>query len=236
MGPLFVWDLVPMNESWAPYALLQADGTAKPQFTALASFGATRQAEIAPTGFAPMQSSAVVYQGTWQVQHLDRQVFQTTSETNATVTLRFRGTGIDAILRQSPDAGPVRATLDGEPLPGNFPVEEGASIIDLEWFQALDRRTSLASGLEDGEHVLTLTLASEGRLTIGGLIVTRRQPMVWPIIVLTVAGIVALVAGFRDLIYLIANRWGHLNRPGSRRIGPVWGQFSERWAGRWPTG
>jgi hypothetical protein len=235
MGPLFAWSLVPVNEAWAPYALLNVDGTAKPQFSALASFGASQRAEIAPTGFAPMLSSAVAYDGTWQEQHLERQVFQTTSETGATVRLRFRGTGIDAIMRQSPDAGLVRATLDGKPLPGDFPVEDGASIIDLEWFQAADRRATLATGLEDGEHELVLTLSSEGRLTIGGLIVTRRQPMVWPIIVLTVAGIVLLVAGFRDLIYLVAGRWGHLNRPVNTRIGPVWGQFSERWAGRWPA-
>ena len=94
---------------------------------------------------------------------------------------------------------------------------------------------TLATGLDDGEHTLVLTLSTPGRLTIGGLIVTRRQPMVWPIIVLTVAGIALLIAGFRDFIYLVAGRWGHLSRPAGTRIGPVWGQFSERWAGRWPA-
>jgi hypothetical protein len=56
--------------------------------------------------------------------------------------------------------------------------------------------------------------------------------MVWPVKVLAIAGIVLLVAGFRELIYLIARRWGHFDRQSTRRVGPIWGQFSERWSHR----
>jgi hypothetical protein len=213
--------------------LLNADGTAKPQFQVLADFGASGAPRIAATGYAPMLSSAVDYSGSWNEQHLSGRVYQTSNETNATMTLRFSGTGIDAILRESPDAGMLKATIDGKPLPGNFPVEDGASMIDLEWFQAQDIRSSLASGLDDGRHELVLSLAGEGRVTIGGLIVTRRLPMVWPIIVLSVAGLIFLIAGFRDFIYVIAQRWGHLDRPSTGHGIPSWGYFSERWTGRW---
>jgi hypothetical protein len=233
MGPLFAWDLVPVNEEWSGYALLNADGTVRPQFESLAMFGTSDRSKIAPTGFAPMLSGALTYQGDWQAQHLEPHVFRTTGEVGATITFRFEGTGLEAILRQSPDAGLVRATLDGGPLPNTaFPVEDGASIIDLEWFTASDIRANLASGLGGGTHVLELSLNSDGRLTVGGFIVTRRLGMVWPVKVLAIAGIVLLVAGFRELIYLIARRWGHFDRQSTRRVGPIWGQFSERWSHR----
>lgn len=231
MGPMFAWSLV-SDPQTAPYSLLNSDGTAKPQFSALASFGASAESKVAPTGFVPMLSNAVTYSGNWDDQHLNRQVFQTTSETNASVTLTFKGTGVIAILRESPDAGVIHATLDGKPLGGSFPVEDGASVIDLEWTQAEDIQATLAEGLDDGEHVLVLTLASEGRVTIGGMIVVRSLPVVWPIMLLTLAGIVLLIAGFRDLVYVIANRWGHFDIRGGLRRGPTWGQFSERWAHR----
>lgn len=231
MGPMFAWGLV-SDPQTAPYALLNGDGTAKPQFGALASFGASPESRIAATGYVPMLSNAVAYTGNWDDQHLNRQVFQTTSETNASVTLKFKGTGVIAILRESPDAGVIHATLDGKPLGDRFPVEDGASVIDLEWAQAEDIQSTLAEGLDDGEHVLVLTLASEGRVTIGGMIVVRNLPMAWPIMLLTLAGIVLLIAGFRDLIYVIANRWGHFDIRGGLRRGPTWGQFSERWAHR----
>jgi hypothetical protein len=231
MGPMFAWNLV-SDAQIAPYALLNSDGTAKPQFSALAGFGASSDSRVAPTGFVPMLSNAVGYSGNWDDQHLNRQVFRTTSETNASVTLTFSGTGVIAILRESPDAGVIHATLDGKPLGSRFPVEDGASVIDLEWTQAQDIQSTLAEGLDDGEHVLVLTLASEGRVTIGGMIVVRSLPVVWPIMLLTLAGIVLLIAGFRDLIYVIANRWGHFEVRGGLRRGPSWGQFSERWAHR----
>lgn len=231
MGPMFSWSLV-SDAQTAPFALLNSDGTAKPQFTALASYGGSEASRVAPTGFVPMLSNAVTYSGNWDDQHLNRQIFQTTSETNASVTMTFQGTGVIAILRESPDAGVLHATLDGKPLPSSFPVEDGASVIDLEWTQAADIQATLAEGLDDGEHVLTLTLASEGRVTIGGMIVTRRLPMVWPIMLLTLVGIILLIAAFRDLIYVIANRWGHFEiRGGARRV-TSWGQFSERWSHR----
>ena len=232
MGPMFGWSLIP-EDPWGSYSLLNADGTAKPQFEKLASFGASGAPLIAATGYAPMLSRAVDYSGSWNEQHLNGLVYQTSSETGATMTLHFSGTGIDAILRESPDAGILRATLDGKPLPGNFPVEDGVSIIDLEWYQAQDIRSSLASGLSDGEHVLVLSLADQGSVTVGGLIVTRRLPMVWPIILLAVAGLILLIAGFRDVIYLVAQRWGHLDRPTTAHAIPSWGHFSERWTGRW---
>lgn len=155
MGPLFAWDLAPTSDETSGYALLNTDGTVRPQFESLADFGTSERSRIAPTGFAPMLSSSMSYQGTWQAQHLDPNVYRTTSEVGATITFHFEGTGIEAILRQSPDAGLIRATLDGEPLPTDrFPVEDGASVIDLEWFTASDIRSTLASGLGDGTHVL----------------------------------------------------------------------------------
>jgi hypothetical protein len=108
------------------------------------------------------------------------------------------------MVRYSPQAGPVHATLDGRPIPG-WPVVDGASLIDLESFTATDFPTLLVDGLDDSVHELTLTLVDRGQFTIGGLVVSRDPPLLWPVIVLILVGVVLVAAGLRDLVYVVAH-------------------------------
>ena len=157
----------------------------------------------AGTGFVPMESSPISTTGNWADQFLNGVTFQTTGETGASTALQFRGTGVIALLRISPQAGQILATIDGEPLDG-WPKQDGAALIDLSAFQAQDLPIELANGLDDSMHTLTLSLAGPGQFTIGGLVVSREPPLLWPVIILIVIALGIVAAGLRDVIYVIA--------------------------------
>jgi hypothetical protein len=213
MGLMFAWGFLPpgADDPDAAYALLNPDGTATALFNALAAFGATGETDLAPTGMTPVDGLPLTYDGNWADQHLDGRTYRTTAEVGASVTIHFVGTGVIAFLCESPQAGLIHATLDGEPLPG-WPVEDGAAVVDLEFFQAVDLPIRLADGLDDTTHELTLTLVDPGQLTLGGVTVVRKVPLVWPVIMLAGAGGLLVFFGVRELIYTIAIRSGHLQR------------------------
>ena len=220
-GLMFAWALLPRlsPDDSTGYALLDANGAATPQFKTLANFALSGNTSTAPTGFVPMDSSPVVYTGNWADQHLNRQTFRTTSETGASATVTFRGAGLVAFLRVSPQAGPIHVTIDGQPLPGRV-VEDGAGLIDLESYQAQDIPVSLVTGLSDNVHTLTISLSGEGQLTLGGLVVVRNPPLLWPVIVLLAVAGLLIMAAFRETIYLIAIRAGYLQRRGGIELMP----------------
>jgi len=212
-GLMFGWDLLPRSspDDSTGYALLDLNGGATPAFKALSSFALTGNTTTAPTGFVPMDSSPVSYSGSWADQHLNRRTFKTTSETGAAATITFKGAGLISFLRRSPQAGPIHVTIDGKPLPGR-PVEDGAGLIELAYFQAQDIPVLLVSGLSDDVHTLTITLSGTGQLTLGGLVVVRNPPLLWPVIVLLAVAGLLIMAAFRETIYVIAVRAGYLQR------------------------
>jgi hypothetical protein len=212
-GLMFGWDLLPRlsPDDSTGYALLDASGGATPAFKALSDFALAGHTTTAPTGFVPMDSSPVTYGGSWADQHLNRRTFKTTSETGASATIIFKGAGLISFLRRSPQAGPIHVTIDGEPLPGR-PVEGGAGLIELQYFQAQDIPVLLVSGLSDDVHTLTITLSGPGQLTLGGLVVVRNPPLLWPVIVLLAVSGLLIMAAFRETIYVIAVRAGYLQR------------------------
>jgi len=212
-GLMFGWDLLPRlsPDNSTGYSLLDASGGATPAFKALSEFALAGNTDTAPTGFVPMDSSPVQYGGSWADQHLNRRTFKTTSETGASATVTFKGAGLVAFLRRSPQAGPIHVTIDGKPLPGR-PVEDGAGLIALEYFQAQDIPVLLVTGLSDDVHTLTITLSGAGQLTLGGLVVVRNPPLLWPVIVLLVVAGLLIMAAFRETIYMIAIRAGYLQR------------------------
>ncbi|MGH2559818.1 MAG: hypothetical protein ACRDJH_12195 [Thermomicrobiales bacterium] len=210
MGPLFAWDFMP-RESEAGYALVSPDGGTTETLNALAAYAASGAASIAGTGFVPMDSQPVEYDGAWSDQHLARRTFQFTAEVGATAKLTFRGSGVIAILRESPQAGLIHVSIDGKPLEGRSGTE-AASAIDLSWTQASDVPVELATGLDDGIHQLEITLVEPGQLTIGGLIVTRDVPFMWPVVALAGAGALLVIFALRELAYVTAMRAGYLQR------------------------
>ena len=210
---MFGWDLLPRlsPDNSTGYALLDANGGATPLFKALSDFALAGNTTTAPTGFVPMDSSPVAYGGSWADQHLNRRTFKTTSETGASATINFKGAGLISFLRRSPQAGPVHVTIDGKPLPGR-PVEDGAGLIELQYFQAQDVPVLLVSGLSDDVHTLTISLSGPGQLTLGGLVVVRNPPLLWPVIMLLAVSGLLIMAAFRETIYVIAVRAGYLQR------------------------
>src|SRR5262249_56624493 len=96
-------------------------------------------------------------------------------------------------------------------LPG-WSGDSTGSVIDLKVTQAQNVWLTLASGLEDAPHELVLTLETDGELTIGGLVISRQPPLVWPTALLLVASFVLIVRGLRDLSYLAATSAGYLQR------------------------
>jgi hypothetical protein len=211
LGLMFAWDLVPNGTTQGSqnYALLNANRTGTPAFAALTAFGSSPEASLAGTGFVPMDSRPIEYGRTWEDQHLDNRVFKTTGETTASATLRFRGTGLVAYLRQSTQAGNIRATLDGGPLPG-WGGDSNGSLIDLQNYQARNVWLTLASGLDDGPHELVLSLETPNELTIGGIVVSRQPPLVWPVALLAVVACVLVARALREIAYLAATRSGYL--------------------------
>jgi hypothetical protein len=210
-GLAYQWALRP--ESVPPehvgLALLNQDGRATPAFTAVAALAEEGLGTVAATGFVPTDSGPISYTGTWASQHLAGRIFQTTSQTGASLSITFEGTGLIAYLRRSPDAGIIHGTVDGQPLP-DWPVEDGNAEIHLEYFQAEDITVPLVSGLDDGTHVVALELASTGKLTIGGMVVSRDPPLRWPVVLALVSALVLIGVAVRDIVIYLGRFSGSI--------------------------
>ena len=213
MGLMVQWDFIdpdPASRN-ALFAVVLPEGRATPLFNALASKATQQQAALANTGFAPMDSAAFSYSGSWQDQHLEGRTFRTTGEQQSSVTIHFRGTGVIAYIRSGPQSGRLRLVLDGNVVPGGYGTD------GTEWsFRSTigtdDLAQSLLHGLSDEDHVLTITLVGQGELTLGGIIVQRDAPFLWPVVLLTIGSLILIFLGVRSLAYLVAVRTGHLIR------------------------
>jgi hypothetical protein len=224
MGLMVHWAFLASPDSAAnAYAMvLMPDGVPTPLYDRLTSPDIRNRSQIANTGFMPMDFKAIDYTGTWPNQHLEGRTFRTTHQVGASVTFAFQGTGLIAYVRSGPQVGRFTIELDGELVPG------GAGISGEEWdlsdeagyFTTEDFPRTLVNDLEDTQHTMTITLVSEGELTLGGLEVTRQAPFVWPIILMTVGSIISLFFGLRSIAYLFGTRAGYLRRPSPTDMGP----------------
>jgi hypothetical protein len=201
MGLMFGWQLLPeTGGDDEGYAMLTANGLPTPLFEALRPDDDDAP-NVAPAGFVPIDAGPFRFGGNWAVQELDQGSFRTTGEVGARVTLRFRGTGVSVVLRLSPEAGDVEATLDGEPIP-----------LDLTASQAQNLEIEFARNLPDGLHDLTLVLVGGGNLTVGGGLVERDVQGTWPMVLLVGTGITFVGLALREAAYTLAQRFGHLQR------------------------
>ena len=224
MGLMVQWAFLATQESpdHAYAMVLMPDGVPTPLYDRLTSPVIRNRSQIANTGFMPMDFKGIDYSGTWAKQPLEGRTFRTTHQVGASVTFTFQGTGLIAYLRSGPQVGRFTIELDGELVPG------GAGISGDEWdlsdqsgyFTTEDFPRTLVDDLEDTPHTMTITLVSEGELTLGGLEVTRQAPFVWPIVLMTVGSIISLFFALRSIAYLFATRSGHLRRPSSIDSGP----------------
>ncbi|HEV2109670.1 MAG TPA: hypothetical protein VGR16_15535 [Thermomicrobiales bacterium] len=181
---------------------------------------------VSPPGMVPVDANSIVYEGSWNDLELGETASKGSTEHGAAITVRFYGTGVSAILRAGPTAGPVRVTLDGRPLPGTE-ATEGATEIDLFRFAAIDTTIPLAFGLDDAVHELRIALAPEENarsgpveITFGGIIVSHEVPSDWPVTLLSGAGLGALWYAAREALYVLALGAGWLRRYRQVDLGP----------------
>lgn len=211
MGLMVQWQFATLpGDPEAVYAIAP-DGASTPLYRRLSDPEVVRRADLANTGFAPMDADAIAYEGNWADQHLEGRTFRTTSQVGASVTFRFQGTGLIAFIRSGPQSGAFQLQLDGEVVPGGY--EENPDLWSyLYLYQTDDLPRRLLSNLDDSEHLVRMTLMEQGDLTLGGLVVEREPPFTWPVILLTVTAVGVLFLGVRSFIYLVAIRSGHIAR------------------------
>lgn len=212
MGLTIQWSfLSPADSPGAPYAVVLPDGSATPLYRRLSSSAMADRAAIANTGFAPMDSRSVSFTGNWQDQSLEGRTFKTSRQGQSSASMEFQGTGVIAFIRSGPEVGTFMVSIDGEVIPG------GGGAAGDDWDFSVFSRTSdlpreLVTGLEDERHTITITLASPGELTLGGMVVERDAPFVWPVILMTIGALIMIFYALRSFAYLVAIRAGHLRR------------------------
>ena len=212
MGLMVHWTFLASEESAdSAYSIVLPDGTATPLYRRLVSSAVTERADRANTGFAPMDSGAVEFDGDWQDQHLENRTFKTTSQIDSSATFKFQGTGLIMFVRSGPNVGAFTLEIDGEIVPGGGVTSSDQW--DFSQFATTnDFPRTVASGLSDQEHIATVTLKTPGELTLGGFVVARDPPFIWPIILMTVSSMILLFFALRSFAYLVAIKTGHLRR------------------------
>ncbi len=219
MGLMVQWAFVaPVDSPRSPYAIVDANGSATPLYTRLTSDALVSRSAIANTGFAPMDSQSISDSGNWQDQHLEGRTFRTTRQAGSSVTIEFQGTGLIVYVRSGPEVGAFMIEVDGRVIPGGG--GESGDEWDLSFSETEDFPRTFVDGLEDAPHAMTITLVSEGELTLGGVEVTREAPFVWPIILMTVGSIISLFFALRSIGFLFATRAGYLRRKSGPDPGP----------------
>jgi hypothetical protein len=209
MGLMVQWKFTTVpGDPEASYAAAP-EGRSTPLFRRLNDPALIRRSDIANTGFTPMDADSLQYSGNWADQHLEGRTFRTSGQTGASVTFEFQGTGLIGYIRTGPQSGDLRIELDGQVVDGGA----GNGLWSFYYqYQTDDYPQRLFANLEDEQHTVTITLAEPGQLTLGGMVVERQPPFIWPIIMITASGVLVLLLGLRSFIYLVAIRAGHLTR------------------------
>lgn len=209
MGLMVQWKFTTLPGDPEASFAIAPEGQATPLFRRLNDPELIRRSDIANSGFTPMDADSLKFQGTWADQHLEGRTFRTTGQTGANVTFEFHGTGLIVYIRTGPQSGDLEITLDGEKIDGG--AENGLWSYFYQ-FQTNDFPQRLFSNLEEENHVVTISLAEPGQLTLGGMVVERQPPFIWPIVMITASGVLVLLVGIRSFVYFIAIRAGHLTR------------------------
>lgn len=209
MGLMVQWKFTTLPGDPEASFATAPEGRPTPLYRRLNDPALIRRSDIANTGFTPMDADSLQYSGNWADQHLEGRTFRTTGQTGASVTFEFQGTGLIAYIRTGPQSGDLRIELDGEQIDGGG---EDGNWSYFDQFATNDFPRRIFSNLEDEIHLVTITLAEPGQLTLGGMVVERQPPFIWPIIMVTASGALVLLLGLRSFIYLVAIRAGHLTR------------------------
>lgn len=208
MGLMVQWKFTTLpGDPESGYAVAP-EGRTTPLFRRLNDPELILRSDIANTGFTPMDADSLTYNGNWADQHLEGRTFRTTSQTGASVTFEFQGTGLIMFIRSGPQVGDVTIELDGKLMPGS----SGNTWSYFYRYETNDFPRRVFTNLEDRNHTVVITLVDRGELTLGGMVVERQPPFIWPIMMISASGALVLFLGIRSFITLIAIRAGHLAR------------------------
>jgi hypothetical protein len=209
VGLIFNWTFGPIEgEPKSAAMALLVNGRATPLLDAVTEFARSTLGSSITNGFVPPNSPACEYTGNWQDQHIASGAYKTVRDPNALVTCRFWGTGVAVLFRFSPDAATARYAIDEPDLQQADENSSGSVFLTYRLADAFEDSVELASGLDEGAHTVTIGLEGQGEVVIGGYLVSRERPMIWPIAVLVAAGLVGLFLGLRSLAFLAAERAG----------------------------
>ncbi len=159
LGVMALEHLQPQAESDDPawgFALLQENLSPRLVFQAVKRLATTPPALY--IGYYGPRAWGVEYQGAWKASDGDSM----SGSKGDNLSLRFKGTRLDLLTGEGFPSGSLEVSLDGKALPGPFD-EEGES------------RVTLVRGIEDGEHLVGVTVGGEGdaHLALEGFVVSR---------------------------------------------------------------
>jgi O-antigen ligase len=181
LGPLMFsrWRPESLDDARAGFALVQSNGSPGPLLDAILAKSAKNR--YATVGHYLPDDDSASYPPEWRVAPGGADLPQ---ENAAPVTIMFRGTRFDLSVRRGVFDGILFVQVDGAPANALPRDEEGRSYVVL--FDPLGQTAdvTLARGLQDGEHKVTLTAQGGwGQWALAGWSVSReREPNpAWPI-------------------------------------------------------
>jgi len=171
------------NQSWYYFRMLEPDLTPLPVYDSLSEL-ANRPPAV-QIGYHQEDHWALHYEGPWR--HLDDEGAvlgqYALGQPGATLQFTFSGTSLQLALREVDTIGSVRVEIDGQSrrlrIPWSAP-DEGSPLIPL------------ASGLDDCEHAIRLTV-EDGPLHLDGILVKRQKGPRWLLIPLALLIVAALI-------------------------------------------
>ncbi|MBA2452321.1 MAG: hypothetical protein H0V47_04075 [Chloroflexia bacterium] len=126
-------------------------------------------------GYNDVLAPAISLTGEWTPTEVGPVLYQSTTQTGASLSADFVGTEVWAVGIVSPGAGKIGVWVDtDQPVTSRNPD----NIVDLSGSQAVDRSMLLIDGLPAATHSITI-VASEGNVTLAGLFVTGRPEPGW---------------------------------------------------------
>jgi hypothetical protein len=126
-------------------------------------------------GYNNVLAPAITLSGEWTPSEVGPVLYQSTSQTGASLSAAFVGTEVWAVGVVSPGAGKIGVWVDAaEPVTSRDPD----NIVDLSGSQAIDTSMLLIDNLPAAAHSITI-VASEGDVALAGLFVTGRPEAGW---------------------------------------------------------
>ena len=146
------------------------------QLSQAQSAGAT--AGVLYPGHHPVVGTPVRTTGDWLQQPLGPETWLTADTPGASLGFTFNGTKVTATVRMGPASGTAYVEVDGRPAP-QLPTDQSGAYVSLSGARAVAEPVVLVTGLNHGEHVVTIRNGTDGQLAIAAFDVASQTPSPW---------------------------------------------------------